>query len=208
MRLVYFITHPDVVIDPKVPVPQWPLSRRGRERMKRLMARPWVKSTSSVYCSTEQKAIDGAAILAGHLSIGYKMVEELGEIDRSATGYLPEEEHAATAEMFFAHPESSIRGWETARDAQRRIVKTVEGIIEGDTGRGNIAIVSHGGVGTLHLCHVKGRPISWRERQPGGSGGNYYCFEAQSKILVHGWKPIDGCCSHRWAACSAKRSRQ
>jgi broad specificity phosphatase PhoE len=192
MRLVYFVTHPDVVIDPEVPVPHWSLSHRGRERMKKLVAQPWVKNISSVYCSTEQKAIDGAEILAGHLSMGYEKVEELGEINRSATGYLPQEEHAATAEMFFAYPERSASGWETARDAQRRIVGAVEGIVEGDTGKGNITIVSHGGVGTLYLCHLKGCPISWGERQPGGSGGNYYCFEAKSKVLVYGWKPIDG----------------
>lgn len=37
MSLVYFITHPDVVIDPNVRVPQWPLSARGKERMKKMM---------------------------------------------------------------------------------------------------------------------------------------------------------------------------
>jgi hypothetical protein len=37
MSLVYLITHPDVVIDPDVPAPQWPLSARGKERMKKMM---------------------------------------------------------------------------------------------------------------------------------------------------------------------------
>jgi len=192
MRLVYLITHPDVIVDPEVPVPRWPLSSSGRERMEKLLAQLWVDSISSVYCSTEQKAIDGAEILAGHLSIGYKMVEKLGEIDRSATGYLPEEEHATAARAFFAHPEISVRGWEKAVDAQQRIVRAVERLTEDDKGEGNIAIVSHGGVGTLYLCHLKSHPIGWEERQPGGSGGYYYCFEAQSKALRHGWQPIDG----------------
>jgi broad specificity phosphatase PhoE len=192
MRLVYFITHPDVVIDPVVPAPQWPLSPRGKERMKKLLAQPWMDSISSVYCSTEQKAIDGAEVLAEHLSIRYTMIQELGEIDRSATGYLPKEEHDATAEAFFAHPEMSPRGWERAVDAQRRIVKAVERVIESDSEEGNIAIVSHGGVGTLYLCHLESHPISWEERQPGESGGNYYCFDAQSKVLQDGWQPIDG----------------
>jgi broad specificity phosphatase PhoE len=192
MRLVYFITHPDVIIDPAVPVPQWPLSPRGRERMRKLLAQPWMDSIGSVYCSTEQKAIDGAVVLAEYLKIEYEMIEELGEIDRSATGYLPKEEHAAAAEAFFAHPEVSVRGWEKAVDAQRRIVGAVERATEGDRGKGNIAIVSHGGVGTLYLCHLKGYPISWRERQPGRSGGNYYCFGARSKALLYGWQPIDG----------------
>jgi broad specificity phosphatase PhoE len=160
--------------------------------MRKLLARPWVESIGAVYCSREQKAIDGAEILAGHLGIGYAMVEALGEIDRTSTGYLPQEEHAATARQLFAHPERSARGWETARDAQRRIVEAVEGVIQGDDGEGNLAIVSHGAVGTFYLCHLKGCPIRWEERQPGGYGGNYFCFEAGSKALVHGWRPIDG----------------
>ena len=37
MALVYFITHPDVTIDPAVPVPAWPLSPRGRARMTAIL---------------------------------------------------------------------------------------------------------------------------------------------------------------------------
>jgi broad specificity phosphatase PhoE len=191
MKLVYFITHPDVVIDPEIPVPRWPLSERGRERMKKLLAKPWIKNLGSIYCSTEQKAIDGAAILAEHLSLRYEMVKGLEEIDRSSTGYLPHAEHAATAAKFFADPERSIRGWETARNAQQRIIEAVEGLIEKDRGSKNIAIVSHGAVGVLYLCRLKQCPISAAEGSAGANGGSYYCFEVISKALVHGWQLID-----------------
>ena len=190
MGVVYVIAH--VIIDPRVPVPQWPLSCRGIERMRKLLDQPWTEGITSVYCSAEQKAIDGAEILARHRTLGYDIIEELGEIDRSATGYLPHEEHLATARMFFDQPERSIRGWETAFDAQRRIVQAVERIVEGDGGRGNIAIVSHGAVATLYLCHLQHCPISRTQIPPGRNGGNYYCFERQSKALVHGWRLIDG----------------
>lgn len=191
MSLVYLITHPDVIIDSEVPVPQWPLSPRGKERMKKLLAQSWIDSIDSVYSSTEQKAIDGAKIIAEHLAIEYEMVEELGEIDRSSTGYLPHEEHAATADKFFAHPDKSIRGWETAKQAQQRIVKAVENIVANDKGNGDIVIVSHGAVGTLFLCHLKGCQISRKEGPSGVNGGSYYCFDAQSRSLIHDWKQID-----------------
>jgi broad specificity phosphatase PhoE len=144
-----------------------------------------------VYCSKEQKAIDGAEILAGHLGIGYEMVEELGEVDRSSTGYLPQEEHAAAARELFAHPGRSMRGWETACDAQRRIVEAVAGVLAGEEGEGDVAIVSHGAVATFYLCHLKGCPIRWEEKQPGRKGGQYYCFDAEIGTLVHGWRRID-----------------
>lgn len=101
MRLVYFITHPDVVIDPEVPVPQWSLSEWGKERMKALLAKPWIQTIGSIYSSTEQKAMDGAKILAEYLTLEYEMVKELGEIDRSSTGYLPHDQHAAAASKFW-----------------------------------------------------------------------------------------------------------
>ncbi len=120
MTTVYIITHPDVSIDPDVPVPRWPLSERGVERMRALLNQPWISDITAIYCSTEQKAIDGAAVLAKHLALPVRQVAELGENDRSATGFLPPDEFQATADQFFAHPHTSIRGWETAAAAQRR----------------------------------------------------------------------------------------
>jgi broad specificity phosphatase PhoE len=190
MTLVYFITHPNVVIDPKVPVPRWRLSLRGQRRMMRLLAQPWIERLGAVYCSTEQKAIDGAEILAGHLGTGYEMVADLGENDRSATGYLPADEFRAVAGAFFARPDESVRGWERACDAQQRIVGAVERILAEHRGPGDIAIVAHGGVGALLLCNLKGVGISARESQPGANGGNYYCFEAESWSLVQDWRTI------------------
>ena len=191
MKIIYFITHPEVIIDPKVPVPHWPLSERGFVRMRRLLQQPWVPEITSIYCSTEQKAIDGASVLAEHLLLPVQRVAALGENDRSSTGFLPPVEFEAVVEQFFAYPHESVRGWETAAAAQRRIVGAVTTVIKGDTSPGAIAIVSHGGVGTLLLCHLANYPIARSHDQPGSGGGNYYAFQAASKALLYGWKAID-----------------
>jgi broad specificity phosphatase PhoE len=191
-RSIYFITHPDVVIDPTVPVPQWPLSERGRSRMQRLLNRDWLAQVEAIYCSTEQKAIDGATILSEATGVPFHTVAELGENDRSVTGYLPSVEFDATVDAFFAHPSESVHGWERAEAAQARIVGTVTRIAGAALGSGPIAVVSHGGVGTLLLCHLKGQPISRTEEQPGTSGGNYFLFHLPEGTLIHGWRPIDG----------------
>jgi broad specificity phosphatase PhoE len=190
MPVVYFITHPDVVIDPNVPVPRWPLSERGRERMRALLAQPWVPEVGAVFSSTEQKAIDGAAILAQHLGLGSEQVEALGENDRSSTGYLPGDEFQRVADEFFARPEESVRGWERAVDAQQRIVDAVQPLAAAHASKAAIAVISHGGVGTLLLCRLLQQPISRRNEQPGRSGGNYFTFEAPSLRLLHAWKDI------------------
>src|SRR6185312_226344 len=121
MATVFFITHPDVLIDPVVPVPDWPLNAHGVARMRAMLEQDWVSTIVRVASSTERKAIDGAEILAAHLGLVPVTHPGLGENDRSSTGFLPKSEFEATADAFFAQPEISMHGWERAVDAQARI---------------------------------------------------------------------------------------
>jgi broad specificity phosphatase PhoE len=191
-RTVYFITHPDVLVDPTVPVPEWPLSLRGRDRMARALELPWITGVSAVWCSTERKARNGAAILAGHLGLPVTELAELGENDRSSTGYLPKVEFEAVADLFFGHPDESIRGWERAIDAQRRIVGAIETILTASQdGTGDVAIVAHGGVGALLLCHLRGDPIGRQHDQPPTNGGNYFAFDVTTRQIRQRWTAVD-----------------
>lgn len=191
MTVIHFITHPEVSIDAAVPVPDWPLSPVGSRRMQAAMRQPWLAAVRSVFCSAERKAMDAAAVVANHLGLRRIVVEALGENDRSATGYLPKGEFEAVADAFFAQPDDSVRGWERARDAQRRIVDAVERAISMSVADGDVAIVSHGGVGTLFLCHLKGVAISRSEDQPGEGGGNFFSFDAADRHLLSEWRPIE-----------------
>jgi broad specificity phosphatase PhoE len=189
--IVHFITHPDVTIDPAVPVPDWPLSPRGRDRMARIPTFPWAREIRVLRCSTERKAVDGAVILSNALELPFRRLKGLRENDRSATGYLPKAEFEAVADRFFAEPTNSVRGWERAVDARRRIVAAVKRVAASAPGEGPIAIVSHGGVGALLLCHLMHRHISREQDQPGNNGGNYFAFDASTWNLHHGWRSID-----------------
>jgi broad specificity phosphatase PhoE len=185
---MYFITHPNVVVSRDVPVPRWPLSELGKQRMRAGLRQPWVREIGAIYCSTEQKAIDGAEILAQHAGLGFTQVEELGENDRSATGFLPPDEFERVADQFFARPHESVRGWERAVDAQSRIVQAVARIpVREET----IAIVSHGAVGTLLYCHLAGKPIDRRWDQPPNGGGNFYAFTLAPRAVHSWWRAID-----------------
>jgi broad specificity phosphatase PhoE len=191
MAVVHFITHPDVVIDAAVPVPDWPLSPLGMARMKRALECPWLTTVRAVFSSTERKATDAARVIAERLRLAPVVLTNLGENDRSATGYLPEAEFEAVADEFFARPDESVRGWERAADAQRRISEAVGSAIAVAPANGDLAIISHGGVGALLLCSLKGVPISRREDQPGAGGGNFYSFDMVSRQLLSGWRRID-----------------
>ena len=191
MPTLHFITHPEVVFDPSVPVPDWPLSPEGLRRMRLALEKPWMSRLGAVFSSAERKATDAARLVADRFGFQPVIVAELGENDRSATGYLPKAEFEATADLFFAHPERSVRGWERAVDAQRRILAALERVIAEAPGPGDIAVISHGGVGALLLCHLKGVPISRVEDQPGAGGGCVYSLDVDTRALVTGWHLLE-----------------
>lgn len=183
----YFISHPEVVIDKTVPVSQWDLSDKGRVRLGQLLEKPWISDIEAIYSSMEKKAVTTAKVISDRLNIPVNYVEELGEMDRSSTGVLELLDFEQTVDQFFSNPEISIRGWERAVDAQERIINAVKKILE-KTQNKNVAIVSHGGVGSLLICHLKGVPINRAEDQPGQ--GHFFVFETDSNKLIHSWESI------------------
>ena len=199
MTLAYFITHPDVVVDPAIPIDRWPLSETGLARMRRVLDQPWAASLRHVFSSAEQKALDGAEVLRSSLGIPSTVIPGLGENDRSATGFLPPSEFWPVVEEFFANPTRSIRGWERAADAQARVVRAVREGLAQTAPEESVAFVGHGGVGCLLRCQLEGRPISRAEEQPaaaegsppGSGGGHYFAFDRSSLALAGDWQPID-----------------
>jgi broad specificity phosphatase PhoE len=189
VALLFYVTHPQVRIDPATPVPEWGLNEVGIARMEALAGRPWVATLGLVVSSTERKALDAAEALARLSGAPMLVREGLHENDRSATGFLPPPEFEATADQFFARPQESVRGWERAVDAQARIVSGVQAVLR-EAPEGNVAFVGHGGVGTLLYCHLAGEPIS-RSRDQGPGGGNVFAFDRSRGVMLHGWRPLE-----------------
>ncbi len=187
MSVAYFITHPEVVVDPSTPVPRWHLSDTGIHRMRAFAALPDLAKLSAVWASTETKAIEAAGILAGRFGLPVNVRHELHENDRSATGFLPPSEFDRMADAFFARPEESVRGWERAVDAQARVSAAVDDVLQGFSGEA-IAFVAHGGVGTLLLCKYLGMPIDRIADQP--FQGHFWTFETATRRVIHPWHPI------------------
>ena len=185
-----YVTHPQVAIDPTVPVPDWGLSALGRERAEAAARQPWVRELARVVTSEERKARDTAAILAGAAEVEPEVWPDLHENDRSATGYLPPSEFEAAADAFFARPAESFRGWETAEAAQARILKAVRAVLHGHPADRPLAIVGHGAVGTLLWLALGGRPISRDADQPNG-GGNLFVFDLRDRRPLSGWMAFE-----------------
>jgi broad specificity phosphatase PhoE len=191
MASLVFITHPEVVIDPDQPVPEWPLNATGRSRMERFAGLLAHRDVSAVYASTERKARDGAAIVAERLGLPYLTHEDLGENDRSSTGYIAPPEFWEVVRAFFGRPHESIRGWERAVDAQARIVNAVSRILREDETSGDIVIVSHGGVGCLLTAHLQRVAIGQESRPSHPGGGCFIVIDRASFTLTQGWRAIE-----------------
>jgi broad specificity phosphatase PhoE len=191
MSLLIFVTHPEVVIDPQVPVPQWPLNEIGRARMEGFAESLAGRNVSAVYASTERKAMDGAEIVASRLRLPYRTAEDLSENDRSATGYIAPPEFWEVVREVFANPTKSIRGWERAIDAQSRIVGAVTRIAREEPTTGDIVIVSHGGVGSLLTDHLQKVEIGQGSRPSHPGGGCYLVIEREPLTLARDWREIE-----------------
>ena len=189
MALLFYITHPQVNMDPAVPVPSWGLSDLGRQRAEMAAASQRFGRVTSIYSSTEQKAIELAEIIAAARGLEVQIRDGLHENDRSATGYLPAQEFEQVADQFFATPEASVRGWERAIDAQSRIVSGIEAIMAGAPD-GDLIVTGHGGVGTLLYCFLSGLPISREFDQPAG-GGNFFVVDRARGKVLHDWKACE-----------------
>jgi broad specificity phosphatase PhoE len=184
-----YLSHPQVLIDPAIPVPDWGLSKLGRSRTRTFATQPWLCGFRRIVASTETKARETAAILGDALGVGFETAPDLHENDRSSTGYLPPAAFEGLADAFFAEPATSIRGWETAVAAQRRILRAVGDVLAARPVTATL-LVGHGGVGTLLKCHCGGVPIARTEDQAAG-GGNHFGFALEPPALAYGWRPME-----------------
>lgn len=191
MSSIIFITHPEVVIDPAQPIPEWPLSEVGRGRMIRFSEMLADRPVTAVYASLERKAMDGAEIVADAFGLPFRTEANLGENDRESTGYIAPPEFWDVVAEFFAHPTRSVRGWERAIDAQARIVKAVTSIAANEPSQGDIVIVSHGGVGALLTAHLQDVTIGRESRPSHPGGGCFLIIDRHPLAIRHDWRAIE-----------------
>lgn len=188
MGIVRYLSHPEVSIDPAIPVPQWSLSDVGRARVIEAAERPWAGDVDRLVSSPETKAIETAEILAAAMGIPVEVRAGIGEIDRSATGYVTHERHEQLADELFQRPEQSASGWERAVDATARMIRHVDDLLA-PAADGHVVIVGHGGVGTLLMCQIAGFDIDRGRDQP--RGGCHWAWDTNGGRLLHEWRPID-----------------
>ena len=106
---IRYLTHPQVNIEPAVPVPSWGLSEVGRTRTETLANAGSLAGTTQIVCSGERKAMETAGIIAAKLNVTVEVREAMHENDRSATGFLAPASLRRSL-IGFSHNRSSASG--------------------------------------------------------------------------------------------------
>lgn len=165
MALLYLIRHPHTKLDLARPSTDWDLSETGRAQIAVLLDAPCWPHVRAVYASAEHKAMIPAEMAATRYGLTWRPVATLGEVDRRAYVAPDQASYEAAVAAFFARPEASPFGWETAAAALSRFRTALEGLLARHAPEESLAIVSHGLVLSLYEAHLRGEPPSlerWR----------------------------------------------
>lgn len=165
---ILYLSHPEVGIDPQTPVPEWKISDQGRRRLVAACARGWPGRGWRIIASPETKAQQTAELLANRFALPLHTHPDMHEVDRSATGYLPHDQHEAMANALFTHPDLGPSGWESATAASTRITKAFQEVLAEVSD--NLLFVGHGAVGSFLWCALTKTPITRAaDQRRGGS---------------------------------------
>lgn len=190
MSMILYITHPEVVIDPYTPVPEWGLSTVGLERLRSALNGWSLPNISAIHSSPERKALDTSQEFRDRFGCNINVLESLAELDRSSTGYLPQKEHDTISSQAFKNPSKSIRGWERVSMLQSRTVDCFNQIAA-TLDNGKIALISgHGGAGLTLYAHLK-RERTFRKELAARRMGSIFAVRVADNSIVFPWTPLE-----------------
>ena len=189
MSRILYLSHPEVKIDPQAPVSEWEISYQGLRRLRAATKRGWPGRGWRLIVSPEAKAQQTAQSLSNAFGLPLHTHPDMGEVDRSATGYVPHDRHEALANGLFASPNIGPEGWESASVAQARIVKAFQEVLAEVAG--NMLFVGHGAVGSFLWCALTKTPITRAADQ--SRAGSFWAgtFGASGFVPTHRWQALE-----------------
>lgn len=189
IRKILYLSHPEVKIDPKIPVPDWELSNIGRRRLVAATARGWPGRGWRIITSPETKAQQTAEHIANAFALPLHIHPDMGEVDRSAIGYLPADQYKAVAKALFDTPTIGPKGAESAQDASIRITKALHEVLAEVSD--NMLFIGHGAVGSFLWCSLTQTPITRAADQTRCGSLWAGTYGATGFIPNHAWRALE-----------------
>ncbi len=190
MSCLIFLTHPEVVIDPDVPVQNWSLSDNGKNLLYKSLRRGALPQIDHVFSSPERKAMDASAIIRNHFNCDVTILDKFGELDRSSTGYLPEDQHHTISSLAFEYPGVSIQGWERVDDMKDRIIRCFHKIEASIENGATVLASGHGGSGFALYLYLQGLSNYDRKLSP-PSMGSIFSYSPAKQTIELEWTRLD-----------------
>ncbi len=127
-------------------------------------AAPGKTGLSAVYCSPLSRSAESASIVAAGHNLDPVSVHDLRERSfgqwEGMTFAEIREQHPSEFAAWAGDPASfSPIGGETTREVRDRAIRAIDRILLDHAGQ-DIAIVAHGGINRIILCHILGIPLS------------------------------------------------
>ncbi len=153
MPKLILIKHAQPIIIPQNPPHTWQLSPEGQEATHAFASLVKEFTPKHIFSSPEDKAIETALILAENLHIGFEIVGDLYEHERSNEKFEDHDIFVDKVRNFFAHPDELVYGQETATHARARFHVGLLGAWRRHRHH-DVAVVAHGTVISLFVSHV------------------------------------------------------
>lgn len=122
---------------------EWPLSPEGGEQAEALADAPFWKNVSTLYSSTEEKAVATIRPASGRHGLEIREDHRLREARRPARGH---EDYDEVVRRYLEDHENPPEGWENALEVKARVEESKER----HPGE-NIVVCSHGLAPVLYL---------------------------------------------------------
>lgn len=147
------------------------LTEEGIDQFHRLGERVKREGITAIYSSDLRRSQEGAKIIARYLNI--VPTPPVRELREKSFGIFEGLTFNEIAERFAAEQDEAMSGWisscppgaESLRDFSRRVIRSLDAILEKHAGE-RIALVGHGGVNRVILLHALGLELE-----------NFFCFE-------------------------------
>jgi len=144
------IRHAETAVSSTIPSRKWRLTENGRLQAKQFAHQLPIAPTH-LYSSSETKAQETGRIIAEAMGFSCQTTPNLHEHDRTGVPYFPSRADFETAVYnFFNQPYNLVFGQETATEALARFSKGITALPDHE---GETAVVAHGTVITLFICH-------------------------------------------------------
>jgi 2,3-bisphosphoglycerate-dependent phosphoglycerate mutase len=132
------------------------LRAEGRSQAERLAAHLSAEHIDAIYSSPLRRALETAEFAGRRLGVFVRVVDDLAEVDRYSSSYIPMEELRREPGLWTVLAASAGRdGGETKEGFRKRVIESVERIIEMNPGK-RVVVVSHGAVMNTYLGHILG----------------------------------------------------